>query len=191
MIYKYAITEVDFYDDYPGYGDIIMEAAAAGLKHWSDLNDIRFQYVQNPELEDFIITMDGTGEGGGFLGRTDTYGMVNEIGCLAKSDQDCTITLFVEDYTGKSLELHSFEAITFVVAHEMGHLFGFPHHGSSLHIMYSPMDSTRSWYDDRDYGLVTPHVLIPHDPTIRNDYDFEFIQLPTRDEVYADHLGEQ
>ena len=186
-LYRYAVEGGDFYDDvHAGYGDIIQQASAAGLKHWGDLNNMGFLRVPDPAHADFVIRMGGTGENAGILGITDMYGSVNTIGCLTdREGGECTITLFVEDALGASLGLHNHDTMAFVVAHEFGHLLGFPHHGSKLHLMYGSLDPSKKWYDDEEYGHVVPNIQIPDNKIIRGDsYGESFIQVPSRNDAY-------
>ena len=185
--YTYAITNADFYDHkFPSYSGTIERGAAAGLDAWSSINSVEFERVDDSSVADLIITMGGTGENPEFLFGTDTYGRVSDIGCLLDRADDCSITLFVEDESSGSVDLLTEEMIRFVTAHEVGHALGFKHHGSATHVMYSPLDNTKSWYDDEAYGLSAPDISRPQYSTISAERDTHIIHLPSRTDVYTD-----
>lgn len=186
--YTYAITGATFYDRvYPGYGDIVDEAVTSGLNHWKDVNpDMSFQHVNNPADVDFVVVMGGTGDGP----RTDTFGSVNDIGCLVEHDTDCTIQLFVENAYGTSIELFGHSMIEYVTAHEFGHLLGMPHHGSSLHLMYSETDTNRVWYEDSEYGLTAPYIAYPAVQTIQEEVHSNIAQLKSAYDDIVNKAGD-
>ena len=161
-LHTYTIEGVDIYERHQsGYGELVKEAVKSGLDAWSNINtNMRFQYTNDPARAEFKVIMGGTGEEYG--SKTDTFGSVNEIGCLRNLNEVCTITMFLEDAYTNRVNLMSSEMIEFVIAHEVGHLFGLPHHASALHLMYSPLDRHATWYEDSDYGLVVPDITNPN-----------------------------
>lgn len=184
--YAYVVTNADFYDrKFPSYSGTIERGVAAGLDDWSRINPIGFERVDDPSAADLTITMGGTGENPGFVFGTDTYGRVSDVGCLRDRADDCSITLFVEDEYRGSVDLFTEEMIRFVTAHEVGHTLGFKHHGSATHVMYSPLDGAKSWYDDGEYGLNAPDISRPQYSTISAERDTHIIELPSRAEVYT------
>ena len=184
--YTYTITNADFYDQkFPSYKDTIELGVAAGLDDWSSINPIGFERVDDPLAADFVITMGGTGENPGLMFNTDTYGRVSDVGCLRDRAYDCSITLFVENEYRGSVDLFTEEMIRFVTAHEIGHTLGFKHHGSATHVMYSPLDNTKSWYDNEKYGLNPPDISRPQYSTMSAERDTHIIELPSRVDVYT------
>lgn len=164
--FTYFVENAEAYDNHqPGYSDTLRDGVEAGFDAWERLNQsIRFVPTTDLGLADITVGMGGTGED--YEDKTDTFGRVNEVGCLVDMVYDCTITLFVEnDYSGSGLTLMGPEMIEFVTAHEIGHLLGFPHHASALHLMYSPLDNTRSWYEDHEYMWTVPDIQQPDRPS--------------------------
>ena len=170
-VYEYAVINPTAYDRFrPEYGRVMQDAIASGLQAWADNNpSISFVQVDRADNADFSVFMGGTGES--YTHKTDVFGSVSEIGCLLDLDDGCAMTLFVENRgSDGSVQLFDPKMIEFVTAHEAGHLFGFPHHASALHVMHSPLDDTRTWYDDFEYDLVSPYITQPSASDSENSY---------------------
>ena len=170
-VYEYVVINPTAYDRFrPEYGRVMQDAIASGLQAWADNNpDISFVQVDHANNADFSVFMGGTGES--YTYKTDVFGSVSEAGCLLDLDDGCAMTLFVENRgSDGSVQLFDPKMIEFVTAHETGHLFGFPHHASALHVMHSPLDDTRTWYDDSEYGLVSPYLTQPSASEPENSY---------------------
>ena len=161
--FEYHIADTSIYDTVrPGYSDTISQAIRDGLDRWEDSNPhVSFVRVDDRDMADFRISMGGTGESVSFGGATDTYGRVNDIGCLVEADTDCTMKLYVENNNHDgTIDLMNPAMIEYVTVHEVGHLLGLPHHPSALHAMHSTVHTDVDWYDD-EYGFTAPALKAP------------------------------
>ena len=162
--YEYTVTDTSIYNSvHPGYSDIINQAIKDGLDKWADMNPhIRFMHINDNNNEaDFHISMGGTGESSSFSDNTDTYGRVNDVGCLVEADAGCELKLYVENNNHDgTVDLMNSAMIEYVTAHETGHLLGLPHHPSALHVMHNTYDTDVDWYND-EYGFTAPALKAP------------------------------
>ena len=193
--FQYIIYDADYYDKFqPNYSTLMLESIEAGLEAWAEAQTIKneqpltFELVNDTEVADFYIFMGGTGENNWY--NLDILGEVDNIGCLAQGNHadSCTITLYLEDEEG---ELFNADMIKFVMAHEFGHLLGFPHHSSVFHVMYSPLDPSGHFYNDADYGFIAPDVSIPEEYNIAIDSESDSAPKTTQSSTTIDDLRVQ
>lgn len=157
-IYRYAVSgaSLAYETVYPGYTHVVDNAITSALSSWEKVNPgIGFVRVDHPADADFMIEVDDSGKW-----RVSEYehiaGFAQRVGCLPDGTKPCKMWVYVEGVgDGSYVRLAGHQILSDTVAHELGHLLGFPHHTERTHIMnvYGlPGDD----YHDTQYGYVTP-----------------------------------
>lgn len=181
--FEYHVANISIYDTVrPGYSDTANQAIRDGLDRWVDLNPhISFVPVNDRDRAELYVSMGGTGESRSFMGDTDTYGRVNDVGCLVtgykrSESSGCEMTLYLENNNHDgTIDLMNPAMIEYVTVHEIGHLLGLPHHPSALHAMHNTLDTDVKWYDD-EYGFIAPVLKPPNIRTMEAEESYKQVR---------------